>query len=349
MPSVPEDPFQIPGFDALCRHREELIISMYKRSGAFWESISELRRKWGISPQRKVPHLDSLEHELQFHPRLDPWALDEWVDNVDLSVPVSGTKVGVPDTPTPGYPLCGPQPDDDGNRELTSEWYSDRSNLLRESVPRELRQYRAYQDDYWLTFIGGCLLYDPPADALWDFFVSMPLMNPYRIVRPIVSLNDTWDVEHATSAYYEALLKEIGEQLKPHGFNIGDLRMEALIRNSDIGNAKQRYLERSETTDYIVVRSDTKREEVLDAYNQIASTLPEATSLRKRGRPRVSRLKAVQVAVLHDEFRISQRKLAEAADLPLSKGAEIRDDKYVQRSGTVQYYVKIGREILAQK
>lgn len=284
----------------IIRFKRELVLDLFLRRGGFWDEIQAMRKRWNIEASKQL-----VEPGVWCPYPVDPrgWAeRDQWI------------------------------------REINALW--------NRTIPQ---RYLNRSVD-WHRFIPACILYDPPDDELIDFAYfagptpTTPLpvspeqqeamgddWNLSMIAPPIVSLADASEVRSAEIWFYRTMLDRIGEDyLKPRGIDIWELFEKVWKSSRDLW-AKRSELESSNSPKlYIKVEEWTTENDVRNAFRLICQTQP---ARRKRSKPTVDPLLAVQCAILHDRHngplaadgrrrKWAYERLKEVFDLKSSRAAK---------------------------
>jgi hypothetical protein len=267
---------------------KDLILELYHRDGPFWETIHDLRARWRISFQVCIP---PQYWQAYFHP--------------------PGTSKETPLKEA---------------AELSSQWEKNLRSIRDRFIPDRFKRRREYQRR-WRDFISRCALFQPPGDDLIGFYLScgagpwLDLPEGWEDAKdqdqlamaeaPIERLRDADRVEAVWKAYYETLIKELGERhLKPAGIDVGEAISDVLESNPAL---EQRHLKElqeieKERRPYIIFDEYTAIRDVPNA-GRILSRSQEKRP--KTGAPTRDPLRAVQYAVLHDERGWTVPQIAE--------------------------------------
>jgi hypothetical protein len=277
----------------------ELVISLFKRRGAFWDLIREMRERWDITPETLVP--------------------PSTTGPIDLEFPLR--------TPNPYIPKNWPDPYEDRNKswDLTISWAADRREIQNKVVPEKYRDKGAPGE--FDRFLSACVLYDPPENGLLEFAtisapepqafyghrepeeVDDPNEFPRMVAPPVKTLREltesedwAWDcLIYDHSEKLRALMEELG---------IDPYQLLTELEKDDPG-LRERYLrkvERDESRYFIEVDERMNKDDVHNAFLMIRAAQEERVS---GGRPSRDRLTALQCAVLYKNPNWTYQKLAD--------------------------------------
>ena len=179
-----------------------------------------------------------------------------------------------------------------------------------------------------------CALFDPPRDKVLDFGLrtskgptlghsdnSRPGTDDELLVMkepPIKRLPDVDKVAAVWKEYYDDVISELHEfidelgerYLKPQGIDVHDLMKNTLEDPTPRVEKRAKRLQQiwDESQQYIFVDEHTTKEDVHNAFRIIAasqSTRPSANA------PELDRVVCVDAALLHDEYGLTFKDLAE--------------------------------------
>jgi hypothetical protein len=189
--------------------KREVVFQLLTHQGPAWEAVSDMRRRWDVSARTELPPASS-----------------NW----------------------PNYPFPDHWPEaytDEGKQsnewvELAERWGLD-LDALRDQVVPEAYPWGPV-DTSWRTFLGACVLFDPPDQKLLDFSEFggprpvgiVPADEPFdrdfgfpahaMAVPPIVTLRDADRAEMIEGWYWGKIIDEIGERyLKPQGLDTREI------------------------------------------------------------------------------------------------------------------------------
>ncbi len=309
-----------------CLH--DLTLDLYTRRGAFWITVSGIRRRWDITAPVQLP------------PK-------QWWLYLPSGVPEAATPPPDHDEGAPWHL--------DPSSELT-RWMNELAELhdsvIRESCrfPGGVSKSRAQ----WSQFLSACVLYDPPPTELLTFADQMSFepesilppdvllwVNAPRMTAPaIVNLRDPDQVDADWKWFSDRLLNELADRLKPRGV---DLRVMAadVLRTTGLAQEFEERRRDNPPEPYIDVDPDTSAEDIREAHRIVR----EAYQVEHPGgRAERDPLTAVQCAVLK---RLGWTEKAIATHF----GSTLQKDSYgiPRRSGKVRGHVQRGEEILAER
>jgi hypothetical protein len=303
----------------LRRLRHELVLQLYLRRDPLWEAIHDVRDRWDISAEERLPPPVMGYLSLEGPPAHQDRGYAKHAFSWKEEMSAIWDKVD----PEPRLP--------------TSDDYSD--------LQLELS---------WGDFLSACVLYDPPEDQLVEFASYRALETtilsggtlptkanleglPEMVDPPVRSL---WALSEVRDWYWHRILNHIGEKyLEPQGVDVGAFLDNAL---SYIPGLEEEYREKAERYSkryYIGVDDYTSLEDVKSAFHMIREVQPHKDAKRSR-----DPLVAVQCAILYDRhnardpedrrrWRWNYAKLADRFSL---SSARVASD-----------YVALGRDILS--
>lgn len=272
--------------------KNRLVISLFKKSGAFWEMVKETRERWNITPDVRVPP-----------PTIAP---------LDLEFPLR--------TPNPYIPKGGPDPYEDYEKswDLTMSWAADIREIQDRMVPEMYRDKGAPGE--MDRFLSACVLYDPPETELVEFAkISDPEPEafygsrvpeefdsdesfPRMMAPPVRTLRDLTESEDWA---LDCIIYDYGERMKSLMRSLGldpyQLLTELEKEDPELRERYRRKVERDEGCYFIKVDEHVRREDVENAFSMI-----RAVQERNRGgRPAHDEIVALQCAVLRDRHNQS--------------------------------------------
>ena len=316
MTDVPELPSSAR--KRLRRLRHELVLQLYLRRDPLWDAIRDVRDRWNISAEVRLP------------PPVE--------GHLSLKGP--------------------PAHQDRGYAKHAFSWHEEMSAIWAKVDPEPRLPTSDYSDLQlelsWGDFLSACVLYDPPEDQLVEFASYGALETtvltggrlptkanleglPEMVDPPVRSL---FALSKVRDWYWHRILNYIGEKyLEPQGVDVGAFLDNAL---SYIPGLEEEYREKAERYSkryYIGVDDYTSFEDVQRAFHMIRKVQPQKGTKRSR-----DPLVAVQCAILHDRHngrdpedrrrrRWSYTKLADNFGL---SSARVASD-----------YVALGQEILS--
>jgi hypothetical protein len=301
----------------LRRLRHELVLQLYLRRDPLWGMIRDVRDRWNISADVRLPppaagHL-SLKGPPAHQDRRDAKHPFRWKEEMSAI-----------------WAKVDPEP-----RPPTSD-YSD--------LQLELS---------WGDFLSACVLYDPPEDQLVEFASYRALETtilsggtlptkanleglPEMVDPPVRSL---FALSKVGDWYWHRVLRYIGElDLELQGVDVDALIEDAL---SYIPGLEAEYIEKAERYSkryYIGVDDYTSLEDVKRAFHMIREVQPHKDTNRSR-----DPLVAVQCAILYD------RQNQQLKDKRKRKWthAKLGEEFGLSSARVASDYVALGREILS--
>ena len=324
----------------LRERRRDLTLELHEREGPFWENVRDLRARWRVHPLDVVPP-DTMGRwmAVSFHYRLACLPAPE--------------QLGAPGTD--GLALYA------ATLGRLGDWLRDIRSLYERTIPAEERRYDvafpgSFEDycrlpdfqtrqtggdlftDHWAPFLSGCVLYQPPDDAL-ERFADHVTFDPNSLVESLrdrppdaaariapPGMEYVEDPAAAVAAewrYWGLVFRELAARLGPRGIDLW----------AEVDNVRHdpRFIEawlaqrpRVPARPYIDPAAPVS-EEVVRRVRRLAATP------RPRGRPRIHPLEAAQVTAL-------KRQGLTEGEIADQLGLERTPDSYdkLQRSNKVK-------------
>jgi hypothetical protein len=303
----------------LRRLRHELVLQLYLRRDPLWEAIHDVRDRWDISAEERLPPPVMGYLSLEGPPAHQDRGYAKHAFSWKEEMSAIWDKVD----PEPRLP--------------TSDDYSD--------LQLELS---------WGDFLSACVLYDPPEDQLVEFASYRALETtilsggrlatkanleglPEMVDPPVRSL---FALSKVMDWYWHRVLRYIGElDLELQGVDVDALIEDAL---SYIPGLEEEYREKAERYSkryYIGVDDYTSLEDVKRAFHMIREVQPH-----KGTKPSRDPLVAVQCAILYD--RHNGRDPEDRRRWRWNY-AKLADRFCLSSSRVASDYVALGREILS--
>jgi hypothetical protein len=303
----------------LRRLRHELVLQLYLRRDPLWDAIRDVRDRWNISAEVRLPppvvgHL-SLEGPPAHQHRGYAKHAFSWLDEM--------SAIWVKVDPEPHLPT------------------SDYSDLQLELS--------------WGDFLSACVLYDPPEDQLVEFASYGALETtvlsggrlatkanleglPEMVDPPIRSL---FALSKVRDWYWHRIFNHIGEKyLEPQGVDVDAFLDNAL---SYIPGLEEEYREKAERYSkryYIRVDDYTSLEDVKSAFHMIREVQPP-----KGTKPSRDPLVAVQCAILY-----YQRNQTKPGDRRQRRWTQAKlADKFGLSARSVRDHLALGQAIIEGK
>jgi hypothetical protein len=257
----------------LRRLRHELVLQLYLRREPLWDTIRDVRDRWNISAEVRLP--------------------PPVVGYLSLEGP--------------------PAHQDRGYARHDFSWKEEMSAIWAKVDPEPRPPTRDYSDLQlelsWGDFLSACVLYDPPEDQLLEFASYRALETtvldggrlptkanleglPAMVAPPVRSL---WALSMVRDWYWHRVLRYIGElDLELQGVDV-----DAPIENATlyVPGLEEEYREKAERYSkryYIGVDDYTSLEDVKNAFHMIREVQPP-----KGTKPSHDPLVAVQCAILY--------------------------------------------------
>jgi hypothetical protein len=292
---------------------------MYLQHGAAWDRIREVRERWGIEAQTRIP-------------------------------PAYPGGLYTPESFGP--PPCEEQ---SGNEEYDQwhstyqEWADDLSNLCNAVVPDEARYSKYFGGSGWDLFLSMCVLYDPPETKLvefadrirWSYSNVIPRGKHTMNFPPIVWLRNADRAETTMMEFFGGLLEAlIEEYVHPQGVASEDAIGQIREERPEIFERMRKGLYDNESHPYIDVKPYHTQEELESAIQLLVA---RHVARPPEGRPRRDELTAVQCAILHDRYNRRKPDNRREWTWHLEKLAE---EFGLGSRVAARDYVKLGRELL---
>ncbi|MDP9363882.1 MAG: hypothetical protein M3Q10_06595 [Chloroflexota bacterium] len=308
-------------------HRREVVIALVVRRGPTWDAIKAVREQWRIEPVSAVPPelargnyhgppygvgagsaLQEMSHLLDWH---------RCLKNLFVVVVPSDIQLGFAPLAPEHFPY----------RMVDPSWEA----RLRSGNP-------------WLTFLSGCVLYDPPDTELERFADHSPFPIGGLGALPIVEVRDpirAVEIERARCQHIlDGLMEGIGVRF---GDDVGD-EVERLRAHLEVEVAPTVEALHKENTprryvDPLAPEADT----IEDAERAIRALRPPLPHERRRRRPPRDRLRAVQCAIFRHTYGMTWSELARRYgwDTKPAKGRDRED-----RCDAAMDHARLGREVL---
>jgi hypothetical protein len=317
MTDVPELPSSAR--KRLRRLRHELVLQLYLRRDPLWDAIRDVRDRWNISAEVRLPppvggHL-SLKGPPAHQDRGDAKHAFRWKEEM--------SAIWAKVDPEPRLPT------------------SDYSDLQLELS--------------WGDFLSACVLYDPPEDQLVEFASYRALETtvltggrlatkanleglPEMVDPPVRSL---FALSKVRDWYWHRILNYIGEKyLEPQGVGVGAFLDNAI---SYIPGLEEEYREKAERYSkryYIGVDDYTSLEDVQRAFHMIRKVQPSKVT-----KPSRDQLVAVQCAILY-----YQRNQTKPGDRRQRRWTQAKlADKFGLSTRAARDYLALGQAIIEGK
>ncbi len=191
--------------------KREVVLQIVMQRGPAWDAVSDMRSRWGVSARTELPPASS---NWPNYPFPEHWP-EEYTDE-------GGSRWAL---------------DLDA---LRDRWGLDLAALRDRIVPEPY--HWGPVDTSWRSFLGACVLFDPPDQELRAFSkfggpraVGIPRIYVDRDNRfgvpphimampPIATLRDAYKAESIESWYWQKIIDEIGERyLKPQGLDTKEI------------------------------------------------------------------------------------------------------------------------------
>jgi hypothetical protein len=298
--------------------RHELVLQLYLRRDPLWEAIRDVRDRWNISAEVRLPR--------RVRGRLSP-------------------------EKTPNH-------QDQGYAKYVVRWQEEMSAIWAKVDPEPRPPTWDYSDYQlqasWEDFLSACVLYDPPEDQLVEFASYGALETtvltggrlatkanleglPEMIDPPVRSL---WALSEVRDWYWHRVLRYIGElDLELQGVDVDALIENATLYVPGLEEEYREKVERYSKRYYIGVDDYTSLEDVKSAFHMIRKVQPHKGTKRSR-----DPLVAVQCALLYDRHN---RRDPEDRRRWRWSYANLADRFGLSSARVASDYVALGREILS--
>jgi hypothetical protein len=355
MGSLPEDfeelqpPFPTvlssPHLEKVSRLKRELTKQLFIRQGEFWDAVSEMRTRWSITAQERLPELPKFS---PFPKEFPPDQYSNWLGDIAWY-----EREVVPE----------------GMRRRPGHWWTRfvSACVLYDPPELALLEFAAYgeplpiplpriepveslptpEDILERAKAAGAEAAQRFADQLENRAqeskpnASQKSHRSFAIMPSVVTLRDPYEVEEVERWYWVQVVRELIERyIRPQGLDVGKI-LEEILRSPELWGEYLRRMEHVPKTHYISVDEYTSEADVKNARRLIRETLEQNPG----GRPLRDPLVALQCAVLYDRHngrhpedgrrRVwTHEKLAVEFDLESWRAAKA--------------HVQLGRELLNQ-
>ena len=295
--------------------KQTLIVDLVRKSGSFWDALSDIRCRWGIRAMVEIPPAG-----MPFSPHMPPDA-----------------------------PKYTPQLDGGGCEEwenYAEKWLQELGKLHDKCIPDDCRVgHRFSSQMFWERFLSACVLYDPPDDQLEEYASRHQIRlvghrisegaaphrsAPYRTIAPPIRwMRDAGAVEEAMLEVLNRFVSNIIEQHeRTPDVPVADLIRE-MMRSPEFFAPVREDGEKNPATPSIQVKPWHTEDDIRNAFRMISSTQKDRP---RRGRPKRNNLRAVQCASLVDRYGWTEDQVG---------------DRYGWiASGKAGKYIRDGRKIL---
>lgn len=308
------------GYQEIERCKFALVVALVRRRGEFWDSVEDLRQRWEIKAQRRVPP--------------------------DLKVPHTGALHFPPGAPSQVHGL------EEGWEEWSiflDGWKREVEKLYDNFVPEPARLTQTDQSRWWWsTFLSACIVYDPPDTKLEEYADSHPQIlegtyDPEDWFRddypkhfmsrpPIVYTRREEGIERAYRSVLDEFALRIVERLREEpDADVAKVIWE-VRGQSDLFAPVEADRAGNPTRAFIEARPWQKEKDVISAFRMISATQDRPG--RRAADPKRA-LRAVQCAILHDRYGWKYEEI---------------DEKYGWASGSnlAGKHIKDGRRLLSE-
>jgi len=270
--------------DEMQQLKREWVRELSVQRGPFWDEISGMRARWGITPSRQLPPSD------QFPSTYYP---EHWTP--ELSAPT-------------------------GDREYKfklARWNAELKSISDRLVPQKCRVRTGDWPGYsrWVKFMSACVMYDPPRDSLLEFASSVGLgavMHwpwppdlwedydledvPWAVGLPIRMLPDPEKAEAIERRRWQRHMEVLVEHMESLGLDGRAMLREVRKNHPEIERDYQEARWENYKRPYVDLEQVTAQE-----LRLISSAFPKRTSREKKTKSRRDRLKCLQAAIFHQD------------------------------------------------
>jgi hypothetical protein len=307
------------GWSEIERCKRSLVIQLVKKSGDFWQAIDDIRRRWSIEAECRIPPAaPTLPPDSMHFPRNAPVRVNN--------------------------------PYKEGWEEWSfflDEWKQELESLCDKAIPASARFSDSYLSrQWWGGFLSACVVYDPPdaelegyadnhpqifigtydpEDRFRDDFPKLFMSRP-----PIVYTRRAEDIERAYSRYAEEVAIRVAERLLQD--EPGDDAIKTVLEvlgERDLDGPLEAERIENPTRAFIEVRPWHTEQDIISAFRMISATQDRENHGNRSRDP----LRALQCAILHDRCGWTYEEIA--GEYGWSVG-----------SNKVGKYIKDGRTIL---
>jgi hypothetical protein len=306
-------------------HRRDLVIDLHTRHGMFWENVQLIRSRNQVVAEPAMP--PELEPDDVYRPTHLKPIRGKWLPNHEPEV---------------------------------QEWMAWLVGLHDAIVPVDLHieTPNASSHEFWMGFLSGCVLFDPPPEELLRFadhhvaafgeFVN-PLDpwgdedTPQMLAPPIRFVTHPDVMVKAERDRQDWLIRRLDEKLREPGINLDGIDLTEMAAHLDyIYRATNTEADpSSESRPYITVDEHTTEQDVRNAFRLMAAKLP---SRPRAARPLRDRLTCLQCAVWYYECGWSHEQIATEMGWAIQRSAHAKP-----RCETARQYIAEGRSLLSQR
>jgi hypothetical protein len=246
--------------------KDDMVLQVALKEGVFWNAVKKTRAYWAIEAPVKLPP-----------------------ENLEWIFPKEPLKSSVRDA---------------------IYWSQDLNRLASLGVKGQERYEEGVE---WFPFLAAVVRYHPPLEYLREFaqYGGISLREPldprqrklasgdYRFVEPLITTqHDPSDLLAAWQWYYETLLDEINELLKPQGLNIHTMRHQ-IEEEKKLEEQRRKELNEAPLNTYVRITDEARVDELREAVRRAVD--------RQKQRPKIGRgkrrqLTAVEIAYRHDQL-----------------------------------------------
>jgi hypothetical protein len=297
----------------LQRFKRQLVLELFMKQGPFWETIEELRKRWGIEAVTQVPSPDfNLPYSCDYFQNPgDYWEWDKCICSL------------LEDTvPERFYRYFG---EDEWETFLSACVHYDppETNLLAFATFEDPSPICVIPEDTHPGFDTASLSEDYDVESL-----------PTMVAPPIQMLRDPRVSHDLEKTFWLYVIQELTKRyLKPLGLDDSDVAPMVGRILADAPKELYEYVvcgekKREKLRPYIAVDEYTTEEDVRRAFRMIRATQGGPSRSRHKRDPLIS----VECAILHDRHGWTYEQLAHRHDW-----------KDPSRAGK---YIKVGRNVL---
>src|SRR5215208_7796856 len=207
---------------AVKAQRREFVIQLYKQRGPFWEAIRDIRARWHVTVDTRIPK---------------PWPYTNLYSD---AAPEGSWDPDSPDYSEESHKAWN---------EFWEQWRGDLNSVVDRLVPEKLRIKT--MSPRWQEFVAACVLYQPPDTELVAFadyaapgaevilgpspsaqglekFLDEVERPRSMVLPPIKQIRDPQEDRANEVRYWNDVLKTVWElYIQPQGVGFGEMLLAA--------------------------------------------------------------------------------------------------------------------------
>src|SRR5215213_509452 len=282
---------------ALKTQRREFVIQFYKQRGPFWEAIRDIRARWRVTADTRLP---------------EPWPYTNLYPDA--------APEGSWDPDSPDYSEESHKAWD----EFLEQWRGDLNSVVDRLVPEQLRIKT--MSPGWQEFVAACVLYQPPSTELVAFadyakpgaevilgptpsatilekFLDQVERTRTMVLPPIKQIRDPQENRADEARYWTDIVTTVWElYVQPQGVSFKEMLL-TVLESENMRKKNEEWSSNKPPTRapsyYIGIDKFTTEDDVRRAFRMLSAA---QESRPRSGRPRRDRLMCVEAAVLHDSY-----------------------------------------------